>query len=211
MKKAVVPLLFTLATSVNAAVVVVDTDTSWLTTGSTTTTGPAAGWNTNPSFDTTGWTPAVVSTPNCMGSADCIWFDLVDSATRYSWFRHTFNISGPIVSATFEMGVDDDAEVYLNGVRIVDDKSGASTNLAPFDISSNLVNGDNLIAVFAEDNIPVWGQLHAIAMQLRIETQSQAGNVPEPGSLALLALGAAGVGLAKRRGGKGKQSQTSQG
>ena len=201
-KKALLPLLFTLATSANAAVVVIDTDTSWLTTGNITNSDPGSGWNTSLAFDTSGWTSAVVSTADCHeATADCIWHDAVNSATRYSWFRKIFTVSGSITSATIRGGVDDDADIYLNGVKILDDHNGFAQNFGPIDLTPYLVAGDNLIAVLAEDNIPIYGQQHAFAAQLQIETGN---NVPEPGSLALLALGLVGLGVTKRREGKGK-------
>src|SRR5262245_41874700 len=71
------------------------TDSSWLATN----TAPAATWNTDPSFDTTGWINASVNVPACANGADCIWYDGQFSATQFAWLRKTFTISSPVSSA----------------------------------------------------------------------------------------------------------------
>lgn len=74
-----------------AAQTIINTDSSWLATNAL----PAAGWNTDPSFDTTGWINATDHTPLCFQTAGCIWYDGQFSLTQFAWLRKTFTISGP--------------------------------------------------------------------------------------------------------------------
>src|SRR6266498_5094048 len=75
------------ASTDTAVALTINTDSSWLATNAV----PAATWNTDPSFDTTGWINASVNTPACgFNGADCIWYDGQFSATRFAWLRKTF-------------------------------------------------------------------------------------------------------------------------
>src|SRR5262245_31340432 len=112
------------APTATAAPVIINSDSSWLATN----TLPAAGWNTDPSFDTTGWINAFVWNPGTcfVGTpgASCIWYDQQFGATQFVWLRKTFTISEPVLSAFLDGGVDDDADVYVNGVQVVNDHNG---------------------------------------------------------------------------------------
>jgi len=172
----------------NAAALVINTDSSWLATNAL----PAATWNTDPSFDTTGWINASVNTPACSGGADCIWYDGTFSATRFVWLRKTFTISNQISSAVLVGGIDDDADIYVNGNLVLGDHNGTAQSFGPIDVAPFLVQGVNLIAVAAEDNIPVFGQNHTFVASLQVDTIVPMPTL-SPWTLALLALALASI------------------
>ena len=181
----------------SASTVSITTDGTWLAksggSGSTPLV-PGAGWNTNPLFDTGtdgGWKTAEVSIVDCNGIQDCIWYDGMFSTTRWAFFRHTFDVSGPVSSAVLYGGVDDDADIWINGNLVIADHNGFATGYGPVDIAAYLVNGLNLIAVAAEDNVPVFGNQHTFHGEIDIDID----RVPEPTSLSLIALGLSGFGL----------------
>jgi hypothetical protein len=181
------------ASTANAVSLTINTDSSWLATN----TLPAATWNTDPSFNTTGWINASVSivTPEpCFNGADCIWYDGQTSATRFVWLRKTFTISNPISSAVLAGGIDDDGDIYVNGTLVYSDHNGSAGGFGPINVAPFLVQGVNLIAVAAEDNIPVFGQNHLFVAELQVQT-----NVPvptlSPWMLALLTLALASIAV----------------
>jgi hypothetical protein len=172
------------ASIANAASITIQTDGTWLTKN----TAPGAGWNTNALFDTTadsGWILATVSAVLDCGTQDCIWYDEYNSATQVSYFRKTFNISDPVASASLFGGIDDDADIWVNGTQVVNDHNGQATGYGPIDIASYLVQGENLIAVWGWDNIPVYGQQHTLHAQIDIETRTTR-DAPEPSAMMLL-------------------------
>lgn len=178
-----------------AAPLTINTDTSWLATDAS----PASTWNTDPSFDTTGWISATDQLrPECT-VAPCIWFDGQFSSTQFVWLRKTFTISDPVSGAALVGGVDDDADIFLNGTLVLSDHDGSATAFGPLDVAALLVPGLNLIAVAASDNIPVFGQNHAFAASLQIETSTR---IPEPTSLLLFGSGLVALAFFRFRSGQ---------
>lgn len=185
-------VLVTVSLGTNAAVITVLTDASWLATNA----APAATWNTDPAFNTSTWINANVVIPSCQAGSDCIWYDGQFSATANAWFRKTFSLTGTVSSAILAGGVDDDADIFINGVQVLNDHNGLAGNFGPLDVTSLLVSGVNLIAAHAIDNVPVFGQNHAFASQLTVNTISNA--VPLPGVLSLLLIGLSGLVVVQR-------------
>ena len=168
------------------------TNSTWLATNA----APAAGWNTNPSFDTTGWINAFVITPDCANGADCIWYDGQNSATQSAWLRTTFNVSGPVSTAVLVGGIDDDCQIYVNGNLAFNDTNGTAQTFGPIDVSSYVVPGVNLIAVAVQDN-PVFGQQHAFEAALTVTGAGPTVEVPtlSPWMLGLLACALASIAV----------------
>ena len=184
--------------STASATQIVNTDSSWLATN----TLPDPTWSSDLSFDTTGWTNAYVvdspvSPPDpCFMGASCIWYDNQNSATQFAWLRKTFTISDPISAATLFGGIDDDADIYVNGTQVLSNHDGLAGGFTPIDVTALLIPGVNLIAVAVVDNFG-FGQNHLFAAQLQIETPQN--SVPEPASLFLVASGLAGLTVRRRR------------
>jgi hypothetical protein len=173
------------ASVAQAAPILVLSDGSWLAKNVV----PGAGWNTSASFDTTadgGWVAASVNTPDCSGLQDCIWYDGQFSSTEQAYFRKTFVLDGPAASATLIGGVDDDATIWINGAVVYSVFDGLASNFGPIDVTPYLVSGQNLIAVFADDNL-FFGNNHTFLAQITGETAAAA--VPEPASMLLLGSG----------------------
>ena len=187
-------LLVTASVGGNAAVINIATDASWLVTNA----APAATWNTDPTFNTATWINAnVLPIPGCSGLFSCIWYDGQFSATADAWFRKTFSLTDPVSSAVLVGGVDDDADVFVNGIQVLNDHNGTAANFGPLDVTALLVSGVNLIAVHATDNIQVFGQNHAFEAALTGNTRVAA--VPLPSVLNLFLIGFGGLVVVRRQ------------
>ena len=181
-----IALIVATASVAEATSFVINTDATWLAKNSL----PGVDWNTNFAFNTAadgGWQPAQNNASLPCGAFGCmIWWDGQFSATEQVWLRKTFVLDGPIVSGFIQGGVDDDATIWINGnivYNVFDGLAGSfGLNIAPF-----LVPGNNLIAVFADDNLG-FGQNHQFTAQLTIDTATPAA-VPEPTAVVLLGSG----------------------
>src|SRR6185436_10946343 len=115
--------------------------------------------------------------PPCGINGCMIWWDGQFSPTEQVWLRKTFVLDGPIVSAYIQGGADDDATIWVNGNVIYDVFDGLAGPFGPIDIAPYLVPGNNLIAVFGDDNF-AFGPNHQFAARLTIETAATAVAVP---------------------------------
>lgn len=177
------------------------TDSSWKVTPNS----PAAGWNTSAGFNDSAWQSATVlydvgtvtGDPDFLGTKG-IWSSGGQFSTTetQAWIRQTFTL-GALSAASLIVGCDDDCTVFVNGAMVINDTSGSANNNTVLDLLPYLVVGTNLIAYTATDNFPVWGYNHSTWLQLDGELRSTA--VPEPGVLAMLSLGLAGMAALRRR------------
>ena len=106
-----------------------------------TESAPKSDW-TAPQFDEDGW-------KNGAGPiGDDVSKDKVSWKTRDIWIRRKFSISNAagIQSLLLKVSHDDDAEVFLNGVRIFL-KAGVTNDYGMIPVDRQLVEGDNLLAM----------------------------------------------------------------
>jgi len=194
-------LIFAADSIAEAASVVIDTDASWLAKNS----APGVGWNTAFAFDTVadgGWAAAQNNgSPPCGNNGCMIWWDGQFSATEQVWLRRTFVLDGPVASAFIQGGADDDATIWVNGTIVYNVFDGLAGPFGPIDIAPYLVPGNNLIAVFGDDNF-AFGQNHQFTARLTIETAAASVAVPamSPSVKALMGLLLLAVGIYALRG-----------
>jgi len=177
-----------------AAATLIASNSTWRVTP----TNPGTGWESDLGFDDSGWQPAtelydVGDYYPEYADAYGIW----TSGGQYStvetemWARYVFNLASVPLSALLVNGFDDDGDLYINGVKVVDDHNGVANNSFA-DITNYLVSGDNLIAFMVTDNYPVWGYEHSAWVHVEA--------VPLPAALPLFALGIGGLIAFGRRG-----------
>ncbi|MEX2112946.1 MAG: lectin-like protein [Pirellulales bacterium] len=142
-------------------------------------------WNTNVSFDTADWSPAV-----SLGD-EYIWGA---ASTSPVYFRHTFTLDQALHDVEMLMHVDDNALVYINGQLVVNDPLGGASGFL-LDITSFLQVGENLIAIKAQDI----GVVSSLSVHLFA--------VPEPGGLILAASAMCSL-LALSRGNRSRSSRS---
>lgn len=167
-----------------------------------TTTGPATGWDSSASFDDSAWQPAteLYAVSDYLGpdyaTTKAIW----TLGGQYSttditiWGRKVFNLGAPPQSAMLEYGLDDDGDIFINGVLVATDHNGVA-NGGFVDVTGYLGAGDNVIAFTATDNYPTWGYNHAAW----IRVDGTVAAVPEPSTYAMLVLGLGALGLTRLR------------
>ena len=185
------------AAMAHASTLVVLSDSSWLAKNSL----PGAGWNTTTGFNTAadgGWVSASVNGTDCSGLQDCIWYDGTFSTTEQAYFRKTFVLDGPAVSGSLIGGIDDDGIIWINGVEVYNVFNGLAQQFGPIDLTSYLVAGENLIAVFADDNL-FYGNQHTLHAQITADTASTIPNTPVPEPASLLLFGSGLTSLIARR------------
>ena len=188
-------LIVAIASVAKADSIVIDTDASWLAKNA----APGAGWNTAFAFDTVadgGW-QAAQNNGSCGAFGCMIWWDGQFSATDQVWLRKTFVLNSPIDSASIVGGVDDDATIWVNGTIVYDVFDSNAGGFGPIDLEPYLVQGNNLIAVFADD----LGGNHQFIARTTIET---AASFPVPAmslsGIVLLGLLLLAFGLYTLRG-----------
>lgn len=133
--------------------VVVSSDASWLVTAYSQN-----GWM-NPAFDDSRWSVSRAPTRGrCDYYADPIFFTLpmwsygpVEKGETY--FRKKFTLEKEVLSARLRAGFDDDGDVYINGTRVLSERSGKTEkSYMAVDVSKELHKGENTIALYAVDS-----------------------------------------------------------
>lgn len=158
------------------------------------------GWNNSLTFDgsdAAGWHPPVPRDLTRYGqtSTNNIWSDDPQgSGDTPSYFRLIFTLDDDPLTAQlggisdYSNVVDDDAQIYLNGTLVWDDRDGVSTFIPLIDVTPYLHAGRNLLAVKAHDS---FGVDEHFSLVLEVDA------VPEP--TASLLLPAAAAALAASR------------
>jgi hypothetical protein len=154
-----------------ADTLVVLTDDTWRVTDQS----PTAGWNTDTGFDDSdaaGWEYAFDGNLGIWHTSE-----LTATSPGEVWFRKTFTVDGLVTSAFAECFFDDDGEVFINGVRVVNDTGGGST-LFQFALDGGLFHeGMNLIAARAIDRFAPY---HDFRLRLDLEV------IPAPAGALVL-------------------------
>ena len=106
-------------------------------------------WNISTSYDDSapaGWNDIVETSPGKF------WVDGAGlHGSTPSYYRKKFTIGGAPTSGQFNLSIDDDAVVYVNGTQVLSDADGLSNAFHNVDVTSALSPGENLIAIKAHD------------------------------------------------------------
>lgn len=120
-----------------------------------------------------------VSTEDSLWAA---WMAVDSTGTREYCFRYSFYIESKPASGHIYLTADDDFNLFINGYYIAEDSRGEIDwmDVKDFDVSSYLVNGDNLIAIQVSD---MDATRHGLAVSLEYEIvrdlQEQLDNMVE--------------------------------
>ncbi len=182
-----------------SAATLAKTDATWKVTA----TAPTGSWNSAAGFDTSTWQAATVlyEVGFYLGptyTAQGIWSSggQFSSTETSLWARQVFRLDALPTSASLKAGFDDDADLWINGVQVIDDHNGVANNVDVANLLPYLTLGDNLVAYAATDNWPVYGYNHSSWVQI---DGQMAAAVPEPETYALMLAGLAAVGFTARR------------
>lgn len=204
MKKALIYVLLVLSVSfisksVLATPSTVVSDGSWLSYNMNPIDAEGREW-IDSNYDDSGWRFAYENYPRSGWGlpADVIW-DWPWTGTpdgtngpRSAWFRKTFLIDGPVESALVQMAVDDDFDFYLNGVLVARNWDTTAHGIWEYDITSSLIVGENVIAIYAVDT---YGGYEALQFYSTINTNP----VPEPATMFLLGGGLVVMGGLRKK------------
>lgn len=163
------------------ASIITYTDSSWRVTA----TAPGGNWASDIGFDDSTWQNATWLYDVAGSPADGIWAgNQFGTDNTDMWARHLFNLDALPLLAWIYGGLDDDGEIYVNGILVHVENNGIANNFM-VDITAYLVSGINLIAYHAYDNYPVWGYNHSGWL----EVHGEFAHVPVPPALWLFGAG----------------------
>jgi hypothetical protein len=167
-----VTVLFTVFDHNDAAagqLALLGTDSSWRVTP----VDPGmTGWNTNVGFNDSAWQMAstfggllpILGRPFF---AQQVWSSGGPNSTTetVAWFRRVLSLAQVPTQAWMDMGVDDDVDLFINGVEVRNDTNGVANNMS-LDLVPYLIPGNNLFAFVVRDNI-AHGFQHGAWFQVR--------------------------------------------
>lgn len=144
------------------ALSVFETDASWRVSEA----DPGVGW-TESTFDDTAFvaaseTGSVVVDGN---SLKMIWSPAISDDI---WLRKTISLEGRPATARLDALADDDMELFVNGVRLVNDANLSPTTVTNIEIASMLMAGTNVIAARVSSAVGDRG----FAGRLEMDTES---------------------------------------
>lgn len=150
------------------------------------------GWNSAFGFDDSdaaGWTNAIaVVHPN--EPFIRYWVDGTETiGSSPAYFRKVFNIPGVPLDGGLDFGVDDDANIFVNGHLVFANADSLATSFTDGNVTPYLQSGLNLIAIKAQD------QQGAQSIAGRLDVVYQ---VPEPSALLLTITTVATMWLIRR-------------
>lgn len=222
-RAATVAASFAFASAAWANVIVV-TNTSWTLSTVSVDGGPTGDWTPSgiaaPAAGT--FTLGVSAASNTATSAAATMGagTLALTATgNVHFYRKTFTLDPfSAVSANMSLAVDNDAIIFINGAEIAREvdfdaanwgtplpsltinSNGSISNVVKFDATAPFTGfhaGLNDVVVAVRNPNSESGNAGGFAFRMDVATTASA--VPEPGSIALLGLGLAGFGLARRK------------
>lgn len=220
-KVAAIIALVTAMSGAQASVITVGSNPSW-TKSTVTTPGGASGAWTNPTLappSAASFTnPVVVGGGVAAPAATALGVTGISTGNGVTYFTTMFNLNPfSSISASIALGVDNGAAVWINGQFVGAETSLSTANWASpypgFDIASNgsILNivkfdqtqaftgftaGQNtlILAIRNLDN----GDTGGFGFRMNLDVTERSA-VPEPGSLALIALALVGLGVARSR------------
>ncbi|MFM7205286.1 MAG: NosD domain-containing protein, partial [Planctomycetaceae bacterium] len=153
------------------ALTTIDTATAW----KATTAAPAAGWTTA-AFDDSTFVAATPggSVPLGGTSTATVWGA---AGTNEVWLRRTFALDGRPAAATLDVTVDDDVDLFVNGVQIVADTNKSPTTQLGLDVASYLKAGTNVLAARVSNLAGTSGRYFAARASIDLE-RADAGGSP---------------------------------
>jgi hypothetical protein len=168
-----------------ADAITIVSDASWKSTNSAANPGcnpandPGPAW-TNVSFDDSTWATPTVYTPPIpycpivdTGPSSYMWYG-GNGGPNETFYRYSFNLNSPVITANASLCVDDELQFYVNGALVLEDLSGGHSANLSVDIISYLQTGENVLAIRAWDGAgcSVYGHGNqSLAVLVEIETE----------------------------------------